>query len=170
MADLYTIVRVDDLLDDITRREWRVVMEDSAMSSRPAPQIGFSFEYLMWIFTRISGAVLIFLAIVGMALAFWMGARTQLDVGALMRWTFFPNSYHVVNTNIPDVVPQWANAYWQIMQMLIIFFGITHGVNGLRMVIEDYIGANRLRIFLRGLLFLFWMFMLIVAYFVILTV
>jgi succinate dehydrogenase hydrophobic anchor subunit len=56
------------------------------------------------------------------------------------------------------------------MQMLIIFFAVTHGVNGLRMVIEDYIGANRLRIFLRGLLFLFWMFMLIVAYFVILTV
>lgn len=140
------------------------------MSMRSAPQIGFSFEYLMWIFTRISGGLLILLALVGMGLAFWMGARTQVDLGALMRWTFFPNSYHVVNTNIPDVTLGWANAYWNVMQMLIVFFGVTHGVNGLRVVIEDYISAPMLRIFLRGLLFLFWLFMLIVAVYVILAV
>ena len=139
------------------------------MTSRPAPQLGFSFEYLMWIFTRISGAVLILLAIIGVAAAFAMGARTQVDAGTLMRWTFFPNPNHVVNSDIPDVTIGWANAYWQIMQMLIIFFGGTHGINGLRMVIEDYIGASWLRIFLRGLLFLVWLFLLIIAVYVILA-
>ena len=61
------------------------------MHSRPAPQIGFSFEYLMWIFTRISGLALILLAILGVVGAFIMGARTQIDLPTLMRWTFFPN-------------------------------------------------------------------------------
>ena len=140
------------------------------MSTRPVPRIGFSFEYLMWIFTRLSALILILLAVIGLVGAFWMGARTQMDVGTLMRWTFFPNSYHVVNSEIPDIELGWANAYWQVMQMLIVFFGVTHGVNGLRVVIEDYMGSTWLRIFLRGLLFLFWIFMLIVATYVILTV
>ena len=139
------------------------------MSSRPAPQIGFSFEYLMWIFTRISGISLIILAIVGVSAAFVMGARTQMDAGTLMRWTFFPNPNHVVNSNIPDVTVGWANAYWQIMQMLIIFFGGTHGINGIRTIIEDYVGASWSRIFLRSLLFFVWLFMMIIAVYVILA-
>jgi len=140
------------------------------MSSRPAPQIGFSFEYLMWIFTRLSGCVLYLLALVGFVSALVMGARTQMDVGELMRWTFFPNSYHVVNTNVPDVDPSWMNAYWNTIQMLVVFFAITHGMNGLRVVIEDYVRRPWLRIFLRGLVFLLWLFMLIVATYVILTI
>ncbi|MBN1148130.1 MAG: hypothetical protein JXA78_12800 [Anaerolineales bacterium] len=140
------------------------------MSSRPAPRIGFNFEYLMWIFTRISGVTLILLALVGIVGAFWMGARTQIDVSALMRWTFFPNSYHVVNTDIPDLTLGWATSLWSVMQILIVFFGLTHGVNGLRVVIEDFIGAGWLRISLRGLLFLFWIFMLIVGIIIILRV
>ena len=140
------------------------------MSSRPAPQIGFSFEYLMWIFMRISGISLFLLAIIGIAGAFIMGARLQMDMGTLMRWTFFPNTYHVVNSEIPDIEFGWASALWQVMQMLVVFFGVTHGINGLRLVVEDYISASWLQIFLRGLIFLFWLFMLIVSAYVILTV
>jgi succinate dehydrogenase / fumarate reductase, membrane anchor subunit len=139
------------------------------MSSRPAPQIGFSFEYLMWIFTRISGLALILLAVIGVIGAFWMGARTQMDLSTLMRWTFFPNPNHVVNSNIPDVAIGWATAYWQIMEMMVVFFGLTHGINGLRVVIEDYLNASWLKVLLRGLLFLFWIFMIIVAVYVILA-
>ncbi len=139
------------------------------MTSRPAPQIGFSFEYLMWIFTRISGLALILLAIIGITGAFLMQARTQMDLATLMRWTFFPNPNHVVNSNIPDVAIGWATAYWQIMEMMIVFFGATHGINGLRVVIEDYTHASWFKILLRGLLFLFWIFLMIVAVYVILA-
>ena len=114
--------------------------------------------------------LLIVLAFIGIAGAFWMGARTQMDVGAIMRWTFFPNTYHVVNTDIPDIELGWATAYWQIMQILIVTLGGTHGVNGLRVILEDYIKSPTLRIFVRGLIFIFWMFMLLVAVYVILTV
>lgn len=139
------------------------------MSSRPAPQIGFSFEYLMWIFTRISGLALILLAIIGVIGAFIMGARTQIDMATLMRWTFFPNPNHVVNSNIPDVAIGWATAYWQIMEMMIVFFGLTHGLNGLRVVIEDYTKASWFKVLLRGFLLLAWLFMMVVAVYVILA-
>jgi succinate dehydrogenase hydrophobic anchor subunit len=43
-------------------------------------------------------------------------------------------------------------------------------MNGLRVVIEDYVKRPWLRIFLRGLVFLLWLFMLIVATYVILTI
>jgi succinate dehydrogenase / fumarate reductase membrane anchor subunit len=75
----------------------------------------------------------------------------------------------VVNSEIPDVTLGWANAYWQIMQMLIVFFGVTHGFNGLRVIVEDYTGRTFLRLLLRGLIALLGLFILIVAIYVILS-
>jgi succinate dehydrogenase / fumarate reductase membrane anchor subunit len=122
----------------------------------------------MWIFTRISGLALILLAIVGMVSALALGARTQVDLPTLMRWTFFPNPNHIINSNIPDVTLGWANGFWQVIQILIVFFGVTHGFNGLRMVIEDFLGQSIIRPFLRGLIFLLWIFALVIAIYVIL--
>ena len=139
------------------------------MRSRMAPQIGFNFEYLMWLFTRISGLALYVLAFVGIVSAFALGARTRIDIGALARWTFFPNPNHVVNTNIPDVTLGWANAWWQVMEMLILFLGVTHGINGVRAVIEDFVGSSWGRVLIRGAIFLLWLFLLIVGVYVILA-
>jgi succinate dehydrogenase hydrophobic anchor subunit len=132
-------------------------------------QPGLSFEYFMWIFTRISGIAMILLALVGLAGALLLGARTQMDLATLVRWTFFPNPNHVVNSNIPDVAIGWATAFWQIMEMLIIFFAVSHAFNGLRVVLEDFIGYSFARPLLRGLIFLLWIFSLIVAIYVILA-
>jgi succinate dehydrogenase / fumarate reductase membrane anchor subunit len=138
------------------------------MSARTV-QPGFSFEYIMWIFMRISGLALILLGFLGLVGALLMGARTQMDLPTLMRWTFFPNPNHVVNSNIPDVAVGWATAFWQIMEMLIIFFGVTHAFNGLRNLLEDFIGPSFSRPLLRGLIFLLWLFSLMVAVYVILA-
>jgi succinate dehydrogenase / fumarate reductase membrane anchor subunit len=132
-------------------------------------QPDLSFEYFMWIFTRLSGIAMIVLAVIGMLSAFFLGARTQMDLPTLMRWTFFPNPNHVVNSNIPDVTLGWANAYWQIMEMLLVFFGASHGFNGLRAVVEDFVGHSALRPLLRGTIFLLWIFVMIVAVYVILA-
>jgi succinate dehydrogenase hydrophobic anchor subunit len=132
-------------------------------------QPGFSLEYILWIFTRLSGLSMVLLALIGATGALLMGARTQTDLATLMRWTFFPNPNHVVNSNIPDVTLGWATAFWQIMQMLIVSLGITHGFNGLRVVIEDYTGQSIWRPILRGLIFLMWLFLLIIAIYVILA-
>jgi len=139
------------------------------MHMRTVPSRGFNLDYLMWLFTRISGLLLVLLAIVGVIGAFLMGARTQVDLPTLIRWTFFPNPNHVVNSDIPDVTQGWANAYWQTMQMLIFFFAFTHGFNGLRVVLEDYLGAPGVKFLLRSLIFLLWLFMMIIAVFVILA-
>jgi succinate dehydrogenase hydrophobic anchor subunit len=139
------------------------------MRTRIAPQRGFSLDYLMWLFTRLSGLGLFLLALIGVAGALLMGAREQMDLPTLLRWTFFPNPNHVVNSNISDVTQGWANAFWQIMMILILVLGVTHGTNGLRMVVEDYLGKSVSQVLLRGFIFLLWLFFLIMGIVVILA-
>jgi succinate dehydrogenase hydrophobic anchor subunit len=131
-------------------------------------QPGLSVEYILWIFARVSGVGLLALGLVGLVGAFVLGAGTQIDIPTLMRWTFFPNPNHVINSGIPDVTLGWANAFWKNMQLLIVLFGVSHAFNGLRVVAEDFIGTTMLRPFLRGLIILLWMFSLLAAIYVVL--
>jgi succinate dehydrogenase hydrophobic anchor subunit len=55
------------------------------------------------------------------------------------------------------------------MMILVLFFGVTHGFNGLRMVIEDYLGQSVSQVLLRGFIFLLWLFFMIMGVFVILA-
>jgi succinate dehydrogenase hydrophobic anchor subunit len=137
------------------------------MRPRYVPQRGINLDYLMWLFTRISGLGIVVLALIGLILAMYMGARLQMDLPTVLRWTFFPNSSHVVNSNIPDVTLGWANAFWQIMQFLIIFLAFTHAANGLRMIAEDYIGHTLWQPFVRAFFALLWMAMIIIAVYVV---
>ena len=139
------------------------------LRSRTVPRRRWSLEYVMWVFTRVSGAALIILGVLGMAGALIMGARTQMDLVTLMRWTFFPNSSHVVNSNIPDVNMGWVSVYWSVMQLLIVFFGVSHGFNGIRVVMEDYISHAAVRMVLRLVLLALWLAVLVVAIYVIFT-
>jgi succinate dehydrogenase hydrophobic anchor subunit len=137
------------------------------MHVRSVPQRGLSLEYMMWLFTRLSGLALIGIALFGVGMAFVYGARTQVDMITLLRWMFFPNHYHIeaASDTIVDI-DKWTTDLWQIMQLLILFFGVTHGINGLRVIVEDYIGGPLKRFFWRSIIFMAWLFMLIVAIYV----
>ncbi|OGO19616.1 MAG: hypothetical protein A2Z14_19565 [Chloroflexi bacterium RBG_16_48_8] len=137
-------------------------------SRRVRPAMG-TFEYGMWLFTRLSGLAIILFSAVSIAMAFIMGGRTLLDLPAMFRWMFFPNPNHVVNSDIPDVTAGWSNAFWQIFSTVIIFLAAGHGLNGLRMVIEDYVDRITFVYALRLLLLVMWMGGMIVAIYVILA-
>ena len=138
------------------------------MRPRYVPQRGINLDYLMWLFTRISGLGIVLLALIGLGSAMVMGARLQMDLPTVLRWTFFPNPSHVVNSNVPDVTLGWATAFWQIMQYLILFFAFTHAANGIRMIVEDYVGHTFWQPFIRALIALLWLGMVIVGIYVIL--
>ncbi|MFM8319741.1 MAG: hypothetical protein ACKOC5_02415 [Chloroflexota bacterium] len=139
------------------------------MSVRTAPRVGLSFEYLMWIFLRISGLFMYLFFFIGVGAAFAMEARiffstgTVVDIGTLARWAFFPISTHVSSSNIPDIT-LWSNAWWQILQYMMLVFAATHGMNGVRQVIEDYVGSTWGRTLIRALIFFFWLFILLVGF------
>jgi succinate dehydrogenase hydrophobic anchor subunit len=135
---------------------------------RTVPQRGLNFDYLMWLFTRLSALAMYLLAIVGVTAALLMGARQNMTVSDLMRWAFMPNPNHVVNTNIPDV-EAWKGIFWQVMGILMLFFAGAHGLHGLLNVLEDYISRTWVRNLIRGLILLVWVLMSAVGIYVILT-
>jgi succinate dehydrogenase hydrophobic anchor subunit len=137
------------------------------MRPRYVPQRGVNLDYLMWLFTRISGIGIVLLALIGLSAAMYMGARLQMDLPTVLRWTFLPNPSHVVNSNIPDVTLGWANAFWQIMQFLIIILAFTHAANGLRMIAEDYVGHTFWQPFVRAFFALLWLGAVIIAIYVV---
>ena len=137
------------------------------MRSRAIPKPSWNLEYLMWIFTRLSGLCLFLLVVIGISAGLLMGARTQMDLGTLMRWAFFQNPNHVLDSEIPDLY-LWSNGFWQITQILVIFFAATHGFNGLRVVIEDYTTPGFWQAILRFLIFLLWISSSLVGIYVIL--
>lgn len=135
---------------------------------RTAPQRGFNFDLIMWLFTRLSALAMYLLAIVGITAALLMSARQNMSVADLMRWAFMPNPNHVVNTNIPDI-EAWKGIFWQVMGILMLFFAGAHGIHGLLNVLEDYISRARVRNTLRVLGLLVWVLMSAVGIYVILT-
>lgn len=139
------------------------------MRSRAVPHPGFNFEYVMFLFTRISGLALVVLGIAGAVGALIMGARQQMDLNALLRWSYFPNPNHVINSNIPDLAQGWISLWWQSLEMVMVFFGATHGMNGLRNVIEDYVSTGALQTILRVVVAALWIFILVAGVMIILT-
>jgi succinate dehydrogenase hydrophobic anchor subunit len=135
---------------------------------RTAPQRGFHFDYLMWLFTRLSALAMYLIAIIGIVVALLMSARQNMSVADLMRWAFMPNPNHVANTNIPDI-DAWKGIFWQVMGFLMLFFAGAHGVHGLLNVLEDYISRTWVRNLLRILGVLFWLSMTLIGISVIVT-
>jgi succinate dehydrogenase hydrophobic anchor subunit len=119
----------------------------------PLSQRGFTFDTFMWLFTRLSALVMYLLTIIGLVGALIMGARTQMNLADLIRWTFMPNSTHILNTDVPDLAP-WTTIFWKWMGSTFIIFATSHGLHGLLSIIEDYLSHAWVRRFLRILVLL----------------
>ena len=135
---------------------------------RTAPQRGFNFDYIMWLFTRLSALAMYLIAIVAVTGALLMSARQNMSVADLMRWAFMPNPNHVASTNIPDI-ELWKTIFWQLMGILMLLLAGAHGLHGLLNVLEDYISSRGLRITLRTLVTIFWVLISLIGVAVIVT-
>jgi succinate dehydrogenase hydrophobic anchor subunit len=119
---------------------------------------GFDFETFMWTYTRLSALAMYLCAFIGLTGALIMGARTQMNLADVIRWSFMPNPNHVLNTNIPDLAP-WATVFWKVMGSVFVLFATSHGLHGLLSVIEDYITRSWVRRTLRIIVILFTLLM-----------
>ncbi len=138
------------------------------MTSRTVAKRGFSLDYVMWLFMRLSALALYAVGLTGLTTALVLGARTQTDIATLVRWTFFQNPMHVYTSEL-ILIDSFINQYWQITELVTLFFGVTHGINGLRIVVEDYMGSSWWRQVWRGFIFFLWLFISLVAVYVVLA-
>lgn len=102
----------------------------SRLYGGPRPT-GGGFETFSWYYFRISGVVLIFLVIIHLTIM------------------------HVTNdvscTTYAFVAARYANPFWRLFDWLLLTLGLTHGVNGLRVVIDDYVRSPGTRLVLQGI-------------------
>ena len=93
----------------------------------PRPTSG-GFETASWYFFRVSGILLIFLVIIHLIIM-----HVSNDVSC---------------TTYQFVSARYANPFWRLYDWLLLTLALTHGMNGLRIVIEDYVSSPRRRIVL----------------------
>jgi len=103
---------------------------------------GFSFETIMWAFTRLSALGMYALIIFGLIGALIMGARNNMNFADVMRWAFMPNVTHVQNTNLPDTTP-WNSPLWKFTASALLLIAVGHGVHGLVVIADDYIASAK---------------------------
>jgi succinate dehydrogenase / fumarate reductase membrane anchor subunit len=88
-------------------------------------QVRSNFERYAFLFMRLTGVLLLFLA-----------------VGHMMIQHVL-NDVH--NLTLEFVRQQWSSWGWRAYDLMLLVFAISHGFNGLRQVLEDYI-HNRQRV------------------------
>jgi succinate dehydrogenase hydrophobic anchor subunit len=132
---------------------------------------GFDFETFMWLFTRLSALAMYLCAFIGLVGALILGARTQVNLADLIRWTFMPDPNHVLLNTSNNIVniDIWKTSFWKVMGSILVFFATSHGLHGLLSVLEDYLAIPWLRRTLRILVLLLTLVMIVIGVYVIWT-
>lgn len=87
--------------------------------TRRKVQVQSNFERRAFLFMRVSGILLLVLAVGHMMIQHVLNSSTNLS--------------------IVFVAEQWNSWGWKVYDMLLLFFAYLHGINGFRNVLEDYI-------------------------------
>ena len=93
-----------------------------------------NFETWSWYFMRVSGLVLLFLALTHFAI------------------THILND--VVETDAAFVDDRWGNSLWRIFDWALLTLALAHGVNGVRWIVDDYVRRPGLRATTKAVLYL----------------
>jgi succinate dehydrogenase membrane anchor subunit len=86
----------------------------------PRKRPGAGFELWSWLFMRISGIALLF-----------------LTVGHVLIMHVMDEGVERVDFNF--VADRWASPFWRTWDWMMLSLALLHGINGVRVVIQDYV-------------------------------
>ncbi|HUZ47283.1 MAG TPA: succinate dehydrogenase hydrophobic membrane anchor subunit [Terriglobia bacterium] len=89
-------------------------------AGRPRPQSGI--DLYAWIFMRVSGVVLLIMVLVHLAIMHII------------------NNIEVINYHF--VAQRYATPFWRTYDLVMLWLAFIHGVNGVRVMIDDYVGSR----------------------------
>lgn len=84
---------------------------------RPAPT-GNNFELFAWFFMRVSGVLLLFLALGHLVIMHLINSIDTIDY-----WF---------------VAERWGSPFWRAYDWLMLFLALLHGGNGIRTILDDF--------------------------------
>ena len=88
-------------------------------------------EFYWWMFMRISGIILLFLA-VGHVLIMHVGGSG------------------IERVNFGFVATRWQSPFWRTWDWLMLSLALLHGINGLRVITLDYVRPHGVRLAING--------------------
>jgi succinate dehydrogenase / fumarate reductase membrane anchor subunit len=92
-----------------------------------------SFETWSWFFMRVSGLVLLFLALAHFAITHIVNDVTDTDAGFVFK--------------------RWDNPLWRTFDWVLLTLALLHGLNGLRWSIDDYIRSRPARAAVKAVIY-----------------
>lgn len=101
--------------------------------TRTTPRRGS--EAWSWLFMRLSGLALVFLALLHFAITHVLNDVTHTDYNFVAR--------------------RWHNPLWQLFDWLLLALALLHGANGARWVVEDNVTTPRRRAAAKGAVYTF---------------
>lgn len=116
-------------------------------AASPRPQGGL--DLFAWIFMRVSGVVLLFMVLIHL---FIMHIANN-----------------VYNINYTFVAQRYATPFWRTYDVVMLWLALIHGVNGVRVMIDDYVGSRGWRVVSLASLYVFGFIFLALGSLVILT-
>ena len=96
------------------------------MSSGARPRPDSGLELYAWLFMRISGVVLLLLALGHLAIMHLI------------------NNIEVINYNF--VATRFTTPFWRTYDLVMLWLAMIHGTNGLRTLVDDYISSRGWRL------------------------
>ncbi|NOZ06759.1 MAG: succinate dehydrogenase [Chloroflexi bacterium] len=92
-----------------------------------------NFELYAWFFMRVSGVILLLIAVFHLMLM-----HASIGVG---------------NIDFDTIAGRWGSPFWRVYDFFLLAFALTHGINGARYVTDDYIHAQGWRVTVKALLY-----------------
>ncbi len=138
------------------------------MDLKNISQRGVNFDYIMWVFTRLSALamyLLIFLAILAVIV---IGAGQNMTLPRLVQWLFSPVVGSGSNASLRSLTAQ-ETLFWKGLGLLLMLVAGAHGFHGILSIEEDYLPKSRLRRPLRDIILFLWAVLSVIGAYVILT-
>jgi succinate dehydrogenase / fumarate reductase membrane anchor subunit len=93
-----------------------------------------NFELYAWFFMRISGVILLTVAVFHLL-------YMHVVIG-------------VENIDFETIATRWESPFWRMFDFLLLSFALSHGINGTRQVLDDYVRARGWRVVARTTVFM----------------
>ncbi len=116
-------------------------------AGRPRPESGL--ELYAWMFMRVSGVVLLFLAL-----------------GHLLIMHIINN---VTNIDFQFVARRYATPFWRTYDLVMLWLALIHGLNGIRTLVGDYVRSKGWQVATLASLYVFGFILLALGSLTILT-
>lgn len=93
-----------------------------------------NWEKWGWIYMRLSGVALIILVLGHLYANLWVGEEIKA-------------------INFAFVAGKWADPFWQVWDLLMLWLALIHGTNGMRTIVNDYAEREKTR---KTLVWILW--------------